>query len=372
MNFTIIGPVYPYRGGIAHYTSQLIKSLEKARHTVQAVSYKRQYPKWLYPGKSDKDPSQIKFYITAQYLLDPLNPYTWWLTARNISQQKPDLVVIQWWTTFWALAYACIGWFLERRNIKVGFIIHNVLPHEPRFFDPFLAKMALSTGQYFIAQTEKEKERLLRLLPGREVGLCHLPTYAFLAERKIPKDDARQKLGIPLSTSLILFFGIVRPYKGIKFLLDSMAILKYKDTDHAPFLIVAGEIWENKEAFQEQIKQLRLEDCVRLDDRYIPDEEASVMFSAADIFVAPYIDGTQSAAVGLALGFDLPMVVTDVVVAGISEENRQNIRVVRCGDAEGLAKALQEEIAEPSRFQHRRQSGDEDWQRLVNALEEFA
>ncbi len=109
MKFTVIGPVYPYRGGIAHYTAQLIKALSDAKHLVFSVSYKRQYPKWLYPGKSDKDPSQSVIHIDALYLLDPLNPITWYQTAKQIDKQKPDLVIIQWWTTFWAPAYAAIG-----------------------------------------------------------------------------------------------------------------------------------------------------------------------------------------------------------------------------------------------------------------------
>jgi glycosyltransferase involved in cell wall biosynthesis len=371
MNFTVIGPVYPYRGGIAHYTSQLILAMNKAGHSVQAVSFKRQYPGWLYPGKSDTDPSQVNWQIDAQFLLDPINPLTWWSTADKIKHQEPDLVVIQWWTTFWAPAFACLGLLLRRKNIKVGFIIHNVIPHEPRFFDPFLAKAALSQGQVFIAQTEREKQKLIKLLPGRLVQIYQLPTYSFLNDRKLPKEVAREKLGIPLSRTMILFFGIVRPYKGLKYLIESISILKGENPDNLPFLLVAGEIWEDKTAYQQQIKQLDLVECVRLDDRYVPDEEALVMFSAADMLVAPYIDGTQSAAVGLALGFDLPMVVTDIVAGGVSEENQQYIRIVRAGDAEELSRAIQQEINEPKIHTRRHHHGEEEWQRLITSLEEL-
>ncbi len=371
MNFTVIGPVYPYRGGIAHYTAQLIVALNKAGHNVQAISFKRQYPDWLYPGKSDKDPSRINWQIDAHYLLDPINPLTWWSTVEIINQQRPILVVFQWWTTFWAPAFACLGLLLRRKNIKIGYIIHNVLPHEQRFFDPFLAKMALSRGHVFLAQTEREKKKLLQLLPGRHVKVCNLPTYSFLADRKLPKEEARQKMRVPLSRPLILFFGIVRPYKGLKYLIDSIAILKSNNPKNLLFMIVAGEIWEDKAAYQKQIESLNLTDYIRLDDRYVPDEEAAVMFSAADVFVAPYIDGTQSAAVGMALGFDLPIVATDVVADGISEENRQYIRVVKAGDAEILAEAIQQAISEP-KFTHPIHQGDDEWQRLTGILEEFA
>jgi glycosyltransferase involved in cell wall biosynthesis len=371
MNFTVIGPVYPYRGGIAHYTAQLIVALNKAGHNVQVISFKRQYPEWIYPGKSDKDPSQINWQIDAQYLLDPINPLTWWSSFKNINQQRPALVVFQWWTTFWAPAFTCLAVLLKRKNFKIGYIIHNVLPHEQRFFDPFLAKMALSRGQVFLAQTEREKKKLLLLLPGRNVKVCNLPTYSFLTDRKLPKEEARQKIGVPISHPLILFFGIVRPYKGLKYLIDSISILKRNNPENSLFMIVAGEIWEDKTAYQKQIESLNLTSCIRLDDRYVPDEEAAVMFSAADVLVAPYVSGTQSAAVGMALGFDLPVVVTDVVADGISEENRHYIRVVKAGDADILAQAIQQVIAEP-KFTHPMHQSDVEWQRLIGCLEEFA
>jgi glycosyltransferase involved in cell wall biosynthesis len=372
MNFTVIGPVYPYRGGIAHYTAQLVQALSKAGHTVQTISFKRQYPEWLYPGKSDKDPSQSMLRIDAMYLLDPMNPLTWWSAAEQINKQQPDLVLIQWWTTFWAPAYACLSRVLRRKKIKVGYIIHNVIPHEQRFFDPWLAKMALSQGQAFLTQTEREQQKLLQLLPGRHATVCQLPTFTFLTNRQLPKEEARRKMGFPLNRPLILFFGITRPYKGLKYLIDAMALLKIEISDHQPYLLVAGEIWEDKIAYQEQIERLDLTDCVRLDDRYVPDEEAAVMFSAADMLVAPYVDGTQSAAAGLALGFGLPVVLTDIIAGGISEENRRYIRVVKAGNVEIIAQAIQEVISEIKHVYPRHLPAEGDWQQLVIQLEELA
>ena len=372
MKFTVIGPVYPYRGGIAHYTAQLIKALSDAKHLVFSVSYKRQYPKWLYPGKSDKDPSQSVIHIDALYLLDPLNPITWYQTSKQIDKQKPDLVIIQWWTTFWAPAYAAIGAILRWKKIKVGYIIHNVFPHEQRFFDPWLAKLALSKGNVFLAQTEREKQRLLKLLPRSEVVVSNLPTYTFLTNQQISKEEARNKIGIPLKRPLVLFFGIVRAYKGLKYLIDSMDLMKRENLENHPFLLVAGEIWEDKSLFQEQIERLDLKDCVRLDDRYVPDEEAAIIFSAADMLVAPYIDGTQSAAVGLALGFGLPLVVTEIVAGGIATEKKQNIQVVKAGDAHAISQAIQKTITNTGQKQVIKNNGEEDWKKLVVVLERLA
>jgi glycosyltransferase involved in cell wall biosynthesis len=272
MNFTVIGPIYPYRGGISHFTTQLIQALAKTGHTVQPISFKRQYPNWLYPGKSDKDPSKYPIQIDAQYLLDPLNPFTWKSTADLIYRRKPDLVIIQWWTTFWAFAFACLCMRLKWKKIKVGYIVHNVLPHEQRFFDPWLAKLALSQGQFFLTQTEEEKLRLLQLIPGRNVNVGYMPTYSIISDRQLSREEARQIMGFPSKRSLILFFGIIRPYKGLKNLIESIAILNANHPDVRPYLLVAGEIWDDKKVYEEQIVRLDLAECVRLDDRYIPDE----------------------------------------------------------------------------------------------------
>ena len=109
MKFVLVGPVYPYRGGIAHYTTMLAQTLAKRGSQFHVVSFRRQYPRWLYPGKSDRDPSQEPLRVNAEYLLDPLYPWTWWQTARRIAEWKPDVVIFQWWTTFWAPAFAALA-----------------------------------------------------------------------------------------------------------------------------------------------------------------------------------------------------------------------------------------------------------------------
>jgi glycosyltransferase involved in cell wall biosynthesis len=366
MRVTIIGPVYPYRGGIAHYTAQLAQSLGDAGHSVHTISFKRQYPAWLYPGASDRDPSRNALRVEADYLLDPLYPWTWMQTSQLIARQQPDLVVMQWWTTFWAPAYAWLAAALRRKGVRVVFIIHNVYPHEPRFFDRALAGLALKQGSAFVAQTMRERERLLALLPGRRVELCTLPVYSVLAGQCIPRAEARRILAVEEKTPLLLFFGIIRPYKGLKVLLEALAQLS--EADQYPNLLVAGEIWEEKDSYRQLIMRLGLEKRVRLEDRYVPDEEAAVMFSAADMLVAPYLDGTQSGAAGMALGCGLPMVVSEVVAAGIAPENQRNVRVVPAGDVQALAEAIRQMLRQ-SRDEERAEPAADDWWRLVSTLE---
>ncbi|HFD40456.1 MAG TPA: glycosyl transferase family 1, partial [Anaerolineae bacterium] len=199
MRLALIGPVYPYRGGIAHYTTRLAQTLRERGHTLLLVSFKRQYPQWLFPGQSDRDPSALAFKARdAHYWLDSLNPLTWPATFCRIRAWRPEALLLQWWTPFWTSAWWTLGvlnrLFLRRPLI---FVCHNVLPHEPAPWDPWLAKGVLRWGWGFVTQSQAEKRRLLRLLPGARVEVCPHPVYDMLAEQRLPKTQARERLGLP-------------------------------------------------------------------------------------------------------------------------------------------------------------------------------
>lgn len=365
MNITLVGPVYPYRGGIAHYTAQLARSLAALGHSTRVISFRRQYPAWLYPGDSDKDPSQQPMRTDAEYLLDPLYPWTWCSAARYILSGQPDLVVIQWWTTFWAIPFAFLSSFLRRKGLMVIYVIHNVLPHETRPWDAWLARLALRAAQGFVAQTNREKERLLALVPNAVVNVCPLPAYALFSKDMLSKLEARKRLKLPEKQAVLLFFGIVRPYKGLRYLIEAIALLR--DAGKSPILLVAGDFWEDLSIYTAQIEQLKLGEQIRLDDRYIPDEEAAVMFAAADMLVAPYIEGTQSAAAGMAMGCGLPMVVTEVVAEGIAENNKKTVRVVPPRNPASLAEAISQFLENPPEINSEPDYTD-GWTQLVQTL----
>ena len=144
MKISLIGPVYPYRGGIAHFTTLLALKLIEAGNEVQVISFRKQFPKWLYPGKSDKDTSEGRVRVEASYVLSPLNPFDWMKTTWLIKKFKPDKVVFQWWVTFWGLAIGMVTHSLKRRGFENHCIIHNALPHEPKIYDSLITKFALS------------------------------------------------------------------------------------------------------------------------------------------------------------------------------------------------------------------------------------
>jgi glycosyltransferase involved in cell wall biosynthesis len=362
MKIVLIGPVYPYRGGIAHYTASLSLALQRAGHEVITISFRRQYPAFLYPGKSDKDPSEDPVRVDAEYLLDPLYPWTWTRVAKKILAVQPDMVLIQWWITFWGAAFGTLTRFLRRR-VKTVYLIHNVLPHENRVWDRQFARFALGPAAAFIVQAPTQRERLLELLPQAQVHFCNHPVYGRFGKKVISKAEARQYLGLPSDVPVFLFFGIVRPYKGLKYLVDALS-----RSDKSIHLVVAGEFWENVALYEKQIASLGLTKRVTLLNKYIPNEEAHILFSAADALVAPYVGGTQSGVVELAFGYGLPAVLTDGIASGMADAEIPLVRVVPAGDATALAVALSELVGKHTGVPTPPPAHN-DWTQMVKTVE---
>lgn len=372
--YTVIGPVYPYRGGIAHYTTRLAQSLQE-EHPVQVISFRRQYPAWLYPGQSDRDPSQNPLLVQAEYPLDPILPWTWGHTARQITQFMPYLAIIQWWTTFWAPAFVGLAALLKRNSIPLLFLVHNVLPHEPRLIDPWLARLTLRAGDAYIVGTPQEQERLLRLLPKAQVQVYPHPVYDVFSDHLIPQEKAKEQLGLPADRQVVLFFGIVRPYKGLKYLIEALAALNQRGISLS--LVVAGEFWEAKRGYTQQIERLHLSEQVYLLDRYLPNEEIPVVFGAADVYVAPYIGGTQSGALKLAMGYGLPLVASrNVVDEDMIHLEDRGVFFTDPGDVQGLASAIARALSWQSIQSAKKSEShfltDNGWIGLVKLIENIA
>ena len=279
MRFAVVGPTYPFRGGISHYNTLLCGHLGE-RHEVGLFTFRRQYPRWLFPGTSDRDPSQRSLVTPSMATLDPLSPLTWWLTAQHIAAFQPDLLILHWWVTYWALPFAVIAARVSRQGIPVLYLVHNVFPHEGKPRDRFLTRLALARTDRFIVMARSEEQRVLDLLPGATVYRAQLPSGIGTAEARysVSAVEARQQLGLDPSTPVALFFGFVRAYKGLRYLLEAMPQVLAKVKMH---LLVAGEFWEGREECQEIIDRFDLGNSVTVVDRYIRNEEIPVIFSAA-------------------------------------------------------------------------------------------
>lgn len=364
MKISLIGPVYPYRGGIAHYTASLAQAMSEF-HVTQLISFKSQYPRWLYPGESDKDFSQQPLAYPAAFLLEPFNPISWLNSLRALEAFTPDLVVLQWWTTFWAPAFGMMLRWLARAKISTIVLVHNVLPHEPKLWDMPLTQWAWHPQKLFLVQTQLEETRARALKPNALIKITSHPVYHFKKHEFSPK-TCKARLGVPIHQPLILFFGLVRPYKGLQYLLEAAALLKQEKQIF--YCLVAGEFWESRKKYEDQIRVLGITDCVRLDDRYVANEEIEILFMAADIFVAPYIGGTQSGAVSMAIGFGTPIVITQE--AWLPNDKNYPAQCVPPADAAALAKALHFQLAKPAQ-RHQTQEREPSWHALIQTIESF-
>lgn len=371
MKVVLIGPVYPFRGGIAHYTAVLNQELLKAGHDVLLISFRRQYPRWLFPGRTDRDPSGQTIDVpNVRYLIDSLNPLSWLNAFLAIRSYHPQVVVLQWWHEFWAPVWLVIEWLLKRwGKARTIIICHNVLPHERRAWNRALATLVLRAAAQVIVQSTSEKARFLELVPTGHVEVVPHPLYDMFDRPEITRQEARRHLGIRDNAQVLLFFGFVRAYKGVHFLIEALSVVREQLPDVC--LLVVGEFWDDRQSYELQIKSLGLEAHVQLIDRYVPNEEVALYFKAADLVVLPYTAATQSGVLQLALGFGAPVISTRA--GGIPEAvvEGDDVILVEPANSRALAEAILAFFRSSMRRPTTNVSRDESkrrWESLVRAI----
>jgi glycosyltransferase involved in cell wall biosynthesis len=367
MKICLIGPIHPLRGGIAHYNAQL--GLELAsRHEVAVISFSRQYPALLFPGRTQFDPGPKAPGLIVERLLDSVNPLSWVRAARRLAELSPDLIVVHWWNPFFG---PCIGLTLRlarrRSRATIVFICHNIIPHEPFPGTRSLTRFALASADAWLVHSEPDRRGLESLrLPGRIIVTSQPPGLGF--GDPIDKEKAKTLLG--LSGNTLLFFGLVRRYKGLPHLLEAMPLVLQK-LDCT--LLVVGEFYEGKDRCLHLINALGLASNVRVIDRFIPDQEVGLYFSAADLVVLPYESATQSAIVPIAYAFERPVVATRV--GGLPEAVRDGETglLVEPHNPVDLAEAIirfyGDRLEEPFRQRIRQLRAAFSWYDLTAAIE---
>lgn len=314
MNILIIGPMFPWRGGIAHHSASLAEHL-KTRHRVEAVTFSRQYPKLFFPGTSQYDTGGHPPSIPVHQWIDSINPFTWLRTASRIRKLKPDLLIFAYSIPFFGPAYGVIAALTRwKTKTKTLFFCHNVLPHEKRIGDTFFAKFAFAFADFFFLQSHTLEQDLRLLQPTAKFAVAPHPLHETIG-KAIPTMEARKLLGIS-AKRVILFFGYVRKYKGLMTLLDAMTTIN-KNLNGDILLLVAGEFYESIATYQQKVHELGLEQHIRFHAQYVPHDEVPLFFSAADVVVLPYRSATQSGIVPMAYNFDKPVIATKV--GGLAE-----------------------------------------------------
>lgn len=365
----LIGPVYPYKGGIAHYTSLLYRALSK-KYDVEMISYKMQYPKLLFK-KEQKDFSNDMFRVeNTQFLLHTANPFNIMRVGSKIRRSGADMVIIQWWHPYFAPCY----WILEKvigRKVKKVFICHNVFPHERFPMDRFLTKLVLKNGDSFIVHSKSDGEDLLTIKPNADFRQNPHPTYNAFKIKNLTKRQARELLHKPEDEKLLLFFGFVREYKGLKHLLYAMPEIR-RQIAHVKLLVV-GSFGDDKDAYVEIIEREKIADCVEMIDGYTPDHEVEKYFAACDLVVLPYESATQSGIVQIAYGFEKPVVVTNVGGLPDVVEDGKTGYVVEPKNPKALSEKIADYFAQNKEQEFVRNVREEayrfDWDRMVEKIE---
>ena len=318
----IIGPGLPLRGGISESNQALHKCFCDKNENSLIISYSLQYPKLLFPGKKQIiDDLQNIDYSDTMNLINTLNPFTWIKAARYIVEQKPDYVIVRYWHPYFSICLSVLLSILRKNSILVIAWVDNINPHESIPLQKMLTGCFVKKCDAFVVMSKSVKRELMMYHQSRnkQIIISPHPIYDVFGA-SINKCEAQKNIGVLNSLDgathkCILFFGLIRSYKGLSLLLDVMALKKVKKLNIK--LVIAGEFYDSKEKYVRKINSLNINDSVILHDFYIPNKDVTNYFSAADIVVQPYLSATQSGVSMVAYNFNTPMILTNV--GGLSE-----------------------------------------------------
>jgi glycosyltransferase involved in cell wall biosynthesis len=372
MNIILLGTAYPWRGGIAHYIALLARHLQKNHHHVDVVTFRRQYPALLFPGKTQSETGDPGIVLSTESLMDSINPCNWIRVGWKLRKRNPDVVIFKYWLPFFAPCFGTICRIIKfRRTTKVVAICDNVLPHEHRPGDKLLTRFAFGAVDRYIVQSDSVERDLLKLVSNPQYKKVAHPIYEIFGE-SIPKQDARDRLHLS-DERILLFFGYVRRYKGLDILLDAMKFVVHQLNVK---LLVVGEFYDDEQQYRSQAERLGLKDAVQFVSEYISNDRVAEYFSAVDCVVLPYRSATQSGIVQIAYNFNKPVIVTrvgglaEIVPDGIAgftvpPESPQEF-------ADAILKFYREEVEQSFSDAVKKEKLKYSWNHLVHAIESLA
>lgn len=310
MNIVILGSAHPLRGGgISTFNERLAGVLQEQGHKVVIYSFSLQYPSFLFPGKSQFTDEPAPANLEIRSVVNSINPLNWISVGNRIKKERPDLIIVRFWLPFMG---PCFGTILRRvrknKHTKIVAITDNVIPHEHRPCDMPFTKYFIKSADAFVAMS-RDVLKDLATFTSKPSAFSPHPVYDNYGQR-VSKEEACKKLGLNADDKHLLFFGFIRKYKGLDILLDAMKDERIKQAGIK--LIVAGEYYDDKESYEQQITDNDIKDNVHLFTEFIPNDEIRYYFSAADLIVQPYRSATQSGITQVAYHFEKPMVVTNV------------------------------------------------------------
>jgi glycosyltransferase involved in cell wall biosynthesis len=304
MKIAILSPFFPYRGGIAQFSLSLYKTLLK-EHEVKVFSFSRLYPCLFFPGVTQYVEENKIISIQSERLLDSVNPYSYWKTAKGIENFNPRILIVAYWTSFFNLPYGYIAWYLKNK-VKIIFLLHNAFDHEYIFFSKFITRWVFNQCNNFIVMSEVVKKDLLTMNRHASYCLSPHPVYDHFGQ-KIEQSIARKILNFSQKKRILLFFGLIRDYKGLDLLIDAFSLLSKSYQ-----LVIAGEPYGSFKKYQKKIDTCCIKNRIKVLNKYINNKEVQLLFSATDILVLPYKSASQSGVISIAYNFEVPIVATNV------------------------------------------------------------
>jgi glycosyltransferase involved in cell wall biosynthesis len=359
----LVGPGPGTRGGIAQFNAELARVLRDAGAGASILAYTRTYPSFSRAGRQGRDPSRRQEDVPSTAVLVPWLPWTWFRASQMLRSESPQIVVVQWWHPITSLSTWYLARFAKRTlRARVVFVCHNASPHEGFPLSQELTRLTLGTGDLLVALSEGVADALRRLLPRASVDVVPHPPYSVLKSDTSSENHEKwkQRIAAPADAKVVLFFGNVRPYKGLRDLIDAFPRIIASRT---AVLVVAGTFFDPIDSYRARIEELEIGDSVRLFDEYIPNEDVASLFSISDLVVLPYRSASQSGVIPLAAMFRKPVVTTNV--GGLPEALAGTGVVVPPNDSEALSVAVSEALGEPPAAPP---SGDDLWRRWRDAV----
>ena len=369
----IVGPAYPYRGGIADFNERLAHEFVSEGHEVTIYTFTLQYPGFLFPGKTQyaEGPAPEGLHIVRK--VNSVNPLNWLKVGREIRRQRPDMVMIRFWLPFMAPCLGTIARVVRRdKHIKVVALLDNVVPHEKRIGDKVFARYMIKSVGGYVAMSESVLADARAFDDTKPLVLTPHPLYDSFGA-KATREEAVNALGLDADTRYILFFGLIRDYKGLDLLLRAFADGRLRGKGVK--LIVAGEFYGNAEFYEQLEQELGLAEHIVWYKEFVPADKVRYFFAAADLVAQPYKSATQSGITQIAYHFERPMLVTNV--GGLAEiVPHGKVGYVTKPDAADIADALVDFVEHRSEADYRegilREKAKYAWNNMTAALFEVA
>lgn len=310
MNIVILGTAHPYRGGLATFNERLAQQFQREGHTVRVMTFTLQYPSFLFPGKTQYTDAPAPEGLMIERVLHSCNPVNWIRLGRRLRHEAPDMLICCYWMAFMAPAFGTVCRLAKRNgHTRCISLVHNIFPHDKALLDRFVAPYYVGAQDGFVALSDSVVRDIETLSPLTPKMCSPHPIYDHYGAL-MTKDDACRALGLDADKDYMLFFGLVRAYKGLDLLLEAMSMLRERLPNLR--LLVAGEFYEDEQKYRQLIDKLMIGDCVVVRNEFIPDDDLRKYFSASSLVAQPYRSATQSGVTQVAFHFEKPMLVTNV------------------------------------------------------------